>query len=87
MAQASHAARRDTPAKENTGERAKEKARGGVQAHDLTGLVTALHIMVERASAPPQLARDPRTLHRFDKLIWCRCLRSLGAISAEFCQF
>ena len=63
------------PAKENTAERAKEKARGGVQAHvfcvrDLIGLVTVLHIMVEKASASPQLARDPGTLHRFDKLIW-----------------
>ena len=31
---------------------------------------TAHHIMEERVSAPPHLARDPRTLHRFDKLTW-----------------
>ena len=31
---------------------------------------TAHHIMEERVSARPHLARDPRTLHRFDKLTW-----------------
>ena len=54
--------------------RAKEKARGDVLddvscARDLTGLVTALHIMVERASVSTHLARDTR-IHRFDKLTW-----------------
>ena len=37
---------------------------------DLTGLVTVLHIMVERASVSTHLARDTRILYRFGKLIW-----------------
>ena len=55
--------------------RGKERAKGDVPDHvfcakDHTGLVTVLHITVERANVPSQLARDIRTLHRFDKLIW-----------------
>ena len=72
-----HVARRDAPAKEkeNTEETARERARGDLPDHvscvkDLTGLVSVLHIMVERVSVPSHLARDTRTLHRFDKLIW-----------------
>ena len=74
---ASHAARKDAPAKakENVRARAKEKARGDVLdrvscARDLTGLAIVLHIMVERASVSTHLARDTRTLHRFDRLTW-----------------
>ena len=37
---------------------------------DLTGLVTVLHTMEERASVSTHLARDTRTLHRFDRLKW-----------------
>ena len=57
---------------QTTRERAKEKVREDVLDHarHLIGLATALHIMEERASVPPHLARDPRTLHRFDKLTW-----------------
>ena len=39
-------------------------------ARDLTGLVTVLHTMEERASVSTRSARDTRTLHRFDKLTW-----------------
>ena len=67
-------ARRDTPAKEkeNTEERAKERARGDVLdpvscVKDRTVLVSVLHIMVERSSVPSHLARDTKNLHRFDK--------------------
>ena len=61
--------------RESTEEKARERAKGDVQAHvicatDHTGLVTILHIMVERANVLYHLARDTRTLHRFDKLIW-----------------
>ena len=73
----SHAARKDAPAKEkeNARARAKEKAEGDVLdrvscARDLTGLVTILHTMEERASVSTHSARDTRILHRFDKLTW-----------------
>ena len=66
---ASHAARKDAPAKE------KENVRGDVLDHvscarDLTGLVTVFHIMEERASVSTHLARNTRILLRFDKLTW-----------------
>ena len=56
-------------------EKARERAKGDVPDHvfcvkDHTGLVTVLHIMVERANVLYHLAKDTRTLHRFDKLIW-----------------
>ena len=37
---------------------------------DLTGLVIVLHTMIERASVSTHLARETRTLHRFDRLTW-----------------
>ena len=74
---ASHAARKDAPAKEkeNVRARTKEKAQRDVLDHvscarDLIGLVTVLHTMEERASVLTRSARDARTLHRFDKLTW-----------------
>ena len=72
-----HVARKDVSAqeKENTEEKARERAKGDVPDHvfcvkDHTGLVTVLRIMVERANVLYHLARDARTLHRFDNLIW-----------------
>ena len=72
-----HVARRDVSAqeRESTEEKARERAKGDVPDHvfcakDHTGLVTVLHIMVERANVLYHLAKDTRTLHRFDKLIW-----------------
>ena len=73
----SHVARRVVSAqeRESTEEKARERAKADVPDHvfcakDHTGLVTVLHIMVERANVLYHLARDTRTLHRFDKLIW-----------------
>ena len=70
-------ARRDVPVqeRESTEEKARERAKGDVPDHvfcakDHTGLVAVLHIMVERANVLYHLAKDTRTLHRFDKLIW-----------------
>ena len=70
-------ARKDAPAneRENVRAKSKDKARGDVLVHvscarDLTGLVTVLHIMVERAGVLTHSARGKRIHHRFDKLIW-----------------
>ena len=61
--------------RKTSGQEQGEKARRDVLdqvscARDLTGLVTVLHIMVERASVLTNLERDTRTLHRFDRLTW-----------------
>ena len=65
----------DAPAKEkeNVRGRARAKARGDVLDHvscarDLTRLVTVFHTMQEKVSVLTHLARDTRTLHRFEKL-------------------
>ena len=69
---ASHAARKDAPAKEkeNVRARAKEKARGDVLDHvscarDLTGLVIVFHIMVERASVSTPLGKGHKNSSPF----------------------
>ena len=97
-------ARRDVSAqeRESTEEKARERAKGDVPDHvfcakDHTGLVTVLHIMVERANVLYYLAKDTRTLHRFDKLIWkvtdVTGITGAGAFPvlvpmfAEFCKF
>ena len=60
--------KRKTPGQE---QRKRQRETSHVScARDLTGLVTVLHIMVERASVSTHLARDTRILHRFDKLPW-----------------
>ena len=65
----SRVARRDAPTKdkENTRDRAREKAKEDAldhvfRARDLTGLATVLHIMEERVSAPLHLAMDQEFL-------------------------
>ena len=78
--------------RKTSGQEQGEKARRDVLdqvscARDLTGLVTVLHIMVERASVLTHLERDTRTLHRFDRLTWKATstrITCAGALQSRF---